>query len=59
MAEAIDVHGLNMVVNEDYDEVRKLQDQVSKLEYEADQIKHKIREQLPRRFFLPVSRRVQ
>ncbi len=43
-------------VKEDYDEVHRLQDRVSKLEYEADQIKHRIREQLPRRFFLPVSR---
>lgn len=40
----------------DYEEVHRLQDQVSKLEYEADQIKHDIREHLPRRYFLPVSR---
>jgi len=44
------------VVHGDHDELHKLHDQVSKLEYEADQIKHRIREQLPRRFFLPVSR---
>lgn len=47
---------LEAVVREDYDEVHRLQDAVSKLEYEADQIKHRIREQLPRRFFLPVAR---
>jgi predicted phosphate transport protein (TIGR00153 family) len=44
------------LVAEDYEEVHRLQDKVSKLEYEADQIKHEIREQLPRRFFLPVER---
>tara|TARA_B100000029_G_scaffold168182_1_gene164364 strand:- start:466 stop:1140 length:675 start_codon:yes stop_codon:yes gene_type:complete len=47
---------MQAVVDSDYEEVHRLQDQVSKLEYEADQIKHRIREQLPRRFFLPVSR---
>jgi len=44
------------LIKEDYDEVHRLQDRVSKLEYEADQIKHEIREHLPRRYFLPVSR---
>ena len=43
-------------VKEDHDQIHKLQDQVSKLEYEADQIKHEIREHLPRRYFLPVER---
>lgn len=47
---------LQAVVDEDYEEVHRLQDQVSKLEYQADLIKHRIREQLPRRFFLPVGR---
>ena len=47
---------LEALVAEDYEEVHRLQDRVSKLEYEADQVKHKIREELPRRFFLPVSR---
>ena len=47
---------LEAVVHEDYEEVHRLQDQVSKLEYEADQIKHELREHLPRRFFLPVAR---
>jgi len=47
---------MEAVIEEDYDRVHKLQDRVSKLEYEADQIKHQIREQLPRRYFLPVER---
>ena len=38
------------------DDIHRLQDQVSKLEYEADTIKHQIREHLPRRYFLPVDR---
>ena len=41
---------------EDYKEVRRLQDQVSKLEFEADEIKHNIRDNLSRRYLLPVSR---
>lgn len=40
----------------DYEEIHRLQDKISKLEYEADQIKHAIREQLPRRYFIPVER---
>ncbi|HUU93020.1 MAG TPA: TIGR00153 family protein [Phycisphaerae bacterium] len=40
----------------DDEEIHRLQDRVSKLEYEADVIKHEIREQLPRRYFLPVGR---
>ena len=44
------------LVREDYEEIHRLQDQVSKLEYEADQIKHQIRDSLPRRYFLPVER---
>ncbi len=47
---------MEAMIAKDYDEVHRLQDQVSRLEYEADQIKHAIREQLPRRFFLPVER---
>ncbi len=43
-------------VREDYAEVHRLQDQVSKIEYEADLIKNEIREHLPRRYFLPVDR---
>ena len=47
---------MEALVNEDYGEIRRLQDQVSKLEYEADTIKHEVREHLPRRYFLPVDR---
>jgi predicted phosphate transport protein (TIGR00153 family) len=34
----------------------KKEDQVSKLEYEADTIKHNVRDHLPRRYFMPVDR---
>ncbi len=47
---------LEACISEDYEEVHRLQDQVTRLEYEADQIKHEIREHLPRRYFIPVSR---
>ena len=43
-------------VMEDADEIHRLQDLVSKLEYEADILKHEIRENLPRRFFTPVDK---
>ncbi len=44
------------VIAEDYEEIHRLQDRVTAIEYEADQIKHAIREQLPGRFFLPVEK---
>jgi uncharacterized protein len=47
---------LEACIRADHDEVHRLQDAVSKLEYEADQIKNEIREHLPRRYFLPVER---
>ncbi|MHC5036579.1 MAG: TIGR00153 family protein [Planctomycetota bacterium] len=47
---------LEAQVKEDFEEVHRLQDRVSKLEYEADLIKHEIREQLPRKYLLPVQR---
>lgn len=47
---------LDACVEGDYDQVHELQNAVSKREYEADQIKQEIRNQLPRRYFLPVSR---
>ncbi len=47
---------MEAAVNGDHERIHKLQDQVSKLEYEADQIKNSIREHLPRRYFLPVER---
>ncbi len=47
---------LEACVAADYDEVHRLQNEISRLEYEADVVKQEIREQLPRRYFLPVSR---
>ena len=47
---------MEIMANENFEEVRKYQDKISKLEYQADQIKHEIRENLPRRYFLPVAR---
>ncbi|MDH5299413.1 MAG: TIGR00153 family protein [Desulfobulbaceae bacterium] len=47
---------MEAVVNEDYDTIPQLVDKVSRLEYESDKLKHAIRDSLPRRFFLPVSR---
>jgi predicted phosphate transport protein (TIGR00153 family) len=47
---------LEAVIAEDYELIHKLQDKVSKIEYEADLLKHDIRDHLPRRFFLPVNR---
>ena len=47
---------MEALVSEDYEEVHHVQDVVSKLEHEADVVKHEIRENLPRRYFLPVDR---
>ena len=47
---------MEALAHENYEELEDLQDKVSKLEYEADKIKHAIRGQLPRRYFLPVDR---
>lgn len=47
---------MEALVYENYVLIRKLQDKVSRLEYEADILKHDIRENLPRRLFLPVPR---
>lgn len=38
------------------EKLRSLQDDMSRTEYEADQLKDEIRQNLPRRFFLPVNR---
>ena len=40
----------------DMDRVKELQHQMSKTEYEADQLKDRVRQHLPTRFFLPVAR---
>jgi len=47
---------MDAAIEGDYEEVHRLQDEVSKTEYEADQVKNLIRENLPRRYFLPVER---
>lgn len=47
---------LEALINENHIEIRALQDKVSKLEYEADRLKHEIRNQLARRIFLPVDK---
>lgn len=47
---------MEAVANEDYREILNLQNRISKLEYEADLIKHEVRSHLPRRYFLPVDR---
>ena len=47
---------MEALAHENYEELQDLQDKVSRLEYQADKIKHAIREQLPRRYFLPVDR---
>ncbi len=44
------------VVAADLDRLEELQHEMSKTEYEADQIKDRIRERLPRRYFLSVNR---
>jgi len=47
---------MEALVNEDYEEIHRIQDKISKLEYEADNIKHEVRQHLPRRYFMPVER---
>ncbi|MDX2434333.1 MAG: TIGR00153 family protein [Desulfobacterales bacterium] len=47
---------MEALVTEDYDEIHKIQDKISRLEYEADNIKHEVRQHLPRRYFMPVER---
>jgi predicted phosphate transport protein (TIGR00153 family) len=47
---------MEALANENYIEIDNIQDQISKLEYEADVIKHNVREHLPRRYFMPVER---
>ena len=47
---------MEALVNEDYEEIHRIQDKISRLEYEADNIKHEVRQHLPRRYFMPVER---
>lgn len=47
---------MEAVAHENFEELGRLHDEVSRTEYEADKFKHEIRSRLPRRFFLPVER---
>ncbi len=47
---------VDALLREDWEEIHNLQDEISRKEYEADRIKHGIREQIPRRHFLPVDK---
>jgi len=49
-------HLAEACVRADTEEIHRLQDEVSKLEHEADLLKHEIRENLPRQYFLPVEK---
>ena len=44
------------IIAGDRERLNELQHEMSKTEYEADQLKDKIRQQMPKRYFLPVSR---
>ncbi|PCI08424.1 MAG: TIGR00153 family protein [Gammaproteobacteria bacterium] len=46
----------NAVINEDWDEVEKIQKIISELEQDADVLKKKLRLNLPKGLFMPVSR---
>jgi len=46
----------NAVINEDWDEVSRLQQRISDLEKEADVLKKALRLNLPKGLFMPVSR---
>lgn len=46
----------NAVINENWDEVAKIQQQISDLEKEADVLKKELRLNLPKGLFMPVSR---
>ena len=46
----------NAVINEDWDEVARLQQKISELEQDADVLKKELRLNLPKGLFMPVSR---
>ena len=46
----------NAVINEDWDQVRTVQKKISDLEQDADVLKKKLRLNLPKGLFMPVSR---
>lgn len=45
------------VINQDWGQVQKIQEEISLLEKEADRLKKQLRLQLPKGLFMPVSRR--
>ena len=45
------------VLSKDQEAVKKIADEISRLESEADEIKHDIRNHLPKSLFLPIDRR--
>lgn len=47
---------IEALIAEDWEWINELHYKVSKIEYQADQLKHEIRDHLPRRYFLPVNR---
>ncbi len=47
---------IEALIAEDWEWLNELHDRVAKTEYEADKLKHDIRDNLPRRYFLPVNR---
>lgn len=44
------------VLKQDYDHLKKITEQVFKLEHEADQVKTEIRRRIPKTFYLPIYR---
>jgi predicted phosphate transport protein (TIGR00153 family) len=44
------------ILTKDQDRLAELQHEMSRTEYEADQLKDRVRQGLPRRYFLPVKR---
>jgi len=47
---------MEALLQEDYDQIKKLHSRMARAEYEADLIKHEIRSYISRRYFLPVDR---
>lgn len=43
-------------LTEDWEQVREIHERISRLEHKADEIKHEIRDHLPKSVFLPVDR---
>lgn len=56
--ECLDLVGpmFDALYNKDYDELKSLSKQIMKLEHDADEIKNRMRDGLPKSLFLPVDR---